>query len=195
VASVRDIDLELSQIVPEGFEGQIRLQIVGHSLAGMLSLGAFWLPASELQSIAFMFPYYVLDTNPAALGLLSKHAGKISEVMRVGCNIGSASSPGYPINGRTLTYTLSELLRCVVLGADDVVGPSEFDAGGWYAPGIDRRPPQGWRWLETAAPVWIECRRRLAAGPPRKWYRRSRSNGGNRPRPTPRSNAGRIDHG
>src|SRR5262249_23831585 len=98
----------------------------------------------------------VLDTNPAALGLLAKYAGKVSEVMLVGCNIGSASSFGYAINGRTLTYTLAEMLRCLVRGADDVVAPDEFDARGWYAPGPQRRRPKGWRWIESRPPVWTD---------------------------------------
>jgi hypothetical protein len=77
--------------------------------------------------------------------------------MLVGCNIGSANSVGYPINGRTLTYTLAELLHCTVLGADDVVGPDEFDDRGWYAPRDTRRSPKGWRWVEAAPPVWMDA--------------------------------------
>jgi hypothetical protein len=155
VSSVRDIDLELSAISSSRSKDRIRLQIIGHSLSGGLSLGAFWIPAAEVQARAFKFPYYILDTNPAPLGLLSKHAGKISELMLVGCNIGSDSALGYPINGRTLTYTLAELLHCTVLGADDVVGPDEFDDRGWYAPRDNRRSPKGWRWVEAAPPVWM----------------------------------------
>jgi hypothetical protein len=102
VSSVRDIDVELSAILSDRLKGQIRVQIIGHSLSGGLALGAFWIPAAEVHARAFKFPYYILDTNPAPLGLLSKHAGKISELMLVGCNIGSANSVGYPINGRTL---------------------------------------------------------------------------------------------
>ncbi len=156
VSTVRDIDVELSAILSDRLKGQIRVQIIGHSLSGGLALGAFWIPAAEVHARAFKFPYYILDTNPAPLGLLSKHAGKISELMLVGCNIGSASSVGYPINGRTLTYTLAELLRCTVLGADDVVGPDEFDDRGWYAPRAGRRSPKGWRWVEAAPPMWME---------------------------------------
>jgi hypothetical protein len=161
VSSVRDIDLELSALGPTQLKDRIRLQIIGHSLSGGLALGAFWIPAAEVQARAFRFPYYILDTNPAPLGLLSKHAGKISELMLVGCNIGSASSVGYPINGRTLTYTLAEVLRCTVLGADDVIAPNEFDDRGWYAPSAHRRSPKGWRWLEAAAPVWVEAAPRV----------------------------------
>src|SRR5262249_53075735 len=109
-SSVREIDIELAKILTDDFKGEVRLQIVGHSISGMLSLGASWIPETEMLARAFKFPHYVLDTNPAALGLLAKYAGKISEVMLVGCNIGSASSFGYAINGRTLTYTLAEML-------------------------------------------------------------------------------------
>jgi hypothetical protein len=155
-ASVRDMDLELGKILSDRFKGTIRLQIVGHSISGMLSLGASWIPDTEIMPRAFKFPHYVLDTSPAALGLLAKYAGKISELMLVGCNVGSASSFGYAVNGRTLTYTLAELLRCLVRGADDVVAPDEFDARGWYAPSAHRRRPKGWRWVESAPPMWTD---------------------------------------
>lgn len=156
VSSVREVDLELTSILADPFKGRIRLQIVGHNLSGGLALGASWIPEPEIQARAFKFPYYTLDTTPAALGLLSKHAGKISELMLVGCNIGSATSLGYPINGRTLTYTLAELLQCTVLGADDVVAPDEFDERGWYAPRAHRQRSKGWRWAAATPPVWIE---------------------------------------
>jgi len=164
VSSVRDIDLELSKILSDSLKGPIRLQIVGHSLSGGLALGACWIPEDELSVRASKFPYYVLDTNPASLGLLSKHAGKISEVMLVSCDIGSATSFGHAINGRTLTYTLAELLHCSVRGADDVVAPDEFDARGWYAPRAHRRGPKGWRWVEAAPPVWTEASSEPARG-------------------------------
>lgn len=155
-ASVRDVDLELGKILPNHIPGPVRLQIVGHSLSGVLSLGASWIPAADMVAKAFRYPYYVVDTNPASLGLLAKYAGKISEVMLVGCNVGSASSFGYAINGRTLTYTLAELLRCLVRGADDIVAPDEFDESGWYEPGARHRRPKGWRWAEAMPPAWTD---------------------------------------
>jgi hypothetical protein len=164
VSSVRDIDLELGKILSDSLKGPIRLQIIGHSLSGGLALGAFWLAESELPARASRFPYYVLDTNPASLGLLSKHAGKISELMLVSCDIGSAVTSGHAINGRTLTYTLAELLHCTVRGADDVVAPDEFDARGWYAPRAHRRGPKGWHWVESAPPVWTEASHEPARG-------------------------------
>jgi pimeloyl-ACP methyl ester carboxylesterase len=159
VSSVRDVDLELSRIFSGHFQGPIRLQIVGHNLAGGLALGAVWIPEPEVLTRAFKFPFYTFDTNPSALGLLSKHAGKISEVMLVGCSIGSAATSGYAINGRTLTYTLAELFRCTVMGADDVVAPTEFDERGWYRPLEQRRGPKGWRWIdgEDSPPVWFQA--------------------------------------
>src|SRR6185436_6519901 len=84
VSSVRDVDVELGKIATS--DAKFRLQIIGHSISGMLSLGASWIPDSDMLTVAFKYPYYVLDTNPAALGLLAKYAGKISEVMLVGCN-------------------------------------------------------------------------------------------------------------
>ena len=154
VSCVRDADIELGKILTDSFQGTIRLQIVGHSISGMLMLGGAWIAEDELVATAFRHPYYVLDTNPASLGLLAKYAGKISEVQLVGCNVGAASSYGYAINGRTLTYTLAELLRCLVRGADDVVAPNEFDPHGWYMAGPHHRRPKGWRWVEGLPPVW-----------------------------------------
>lgn len=156
VATVRDIDLALSALFEDANQPPIRLQIIGHQLAGGLALGAIWIPDHELQQRAFKFPYYVLDTNPSALGLLAKHAGRISELMLVACNIGSATAVGHAINGRTLTYTLAELLRCAVLGADDVVSAEELDRDGRYAPLPQRRGPKGWRWVDGAPPDWID---------------------------------------
>jgi hypothetical protein len=150
-ASVRDLDVQLSEITKLPFRGTIKLQIVGHSLSGILSLGGFWTP-----DCTYGYPFYVLDTTPTALGLLAKYAGKFSEVMLVGCNIGSAASFGYAINGRTLTYTLAELLQCAVRGADDIVSPDEFDEHGWYAPGPRVRRPKGWRWVQDLPPTWID---------------------------------------
>ena len=155
-ASVRDIDLQLGAVLPRHGKNQIRLQIVGHSISGVLSLGATWLPDQDVAACAFQYPFLVLDTNPAALGLLAKYAGRITEVMLVGCNVGSATSFGYAVNGRTLTYTLAEILRCLVRGADDVVAPDEFDARGWYTPGPQHRRPKGWRWTPSSPPIWTD---------------------------------------
>jgi len=155
-ASVLDVDIGLDQIMRAPFQGRVRLQIIGHSVSGILSLGNFWLPEATQLENACRYPFYALDTTPAALGLLAKYVGKISEVLLVGCNIGSASSFGYAVNGRTLTYTLAELFQCTVRGADDIVGADEFDQHGWYAPAQHSRRPKGWRWVEDMPPTWID---------------------------------------
>ncbi len=156
VASVSDIDVALSGILTASFKGTIRLQIIGHAIPGSLCLGAKWTDTGIHDPAAFAFPFLVLDTNPAALGLLAKFAGKLSEVMLVGCHVGSTTSFGHAINGRTLTYTLTELLRCKVCGADDDVAPDEYDDHGWYAPAPQHRRPKGWRWSDASPPLWTD---------------------------------------
>src|ERR1044071_7281429 len=42
IASVRDIDVALSEILAAPFKGTIRLQIIGHSIPGSMCLGAKW---------------------------------------------------------------------------------------------------------------------------------------------------------
>jgi hypothetical protein len=156
VASVRDIDVTLDKILTPSFRGTIRLQIIGHAIPGSICLGAKWSDSGLHDPAAFAFPFLVLDTNPAALGLLAKFAGKLSEVMLVGCHVGSTTSFGHAINGRTLTYTLAELLRCKVCGADDDVAPDEYDEQGWYAPSPQHRRPKGWRWSDASPPLWTD---------------------------------------
>ena len=156
ITSVSDIDLALSNILTASFKGTVRLQIIGHAIPGSMCLGARWTDTGIHDTAAFAFPFLVLDTNPTALGLLAKFAGKLSEVMLVGCHIGSTTTFGHAINGRTLTYTLTELLRCKVCGADDDVAPEEYDDQGWYAPAPQHRRPKGWRWSDASPPLWTD---------------------------------------
>jgi hypothetical protein len=155
-ATMRELDLQLGTVLTPELRGRVKLQIVGHSFSGALLLGAAWLASSEMFTDTFNPPFHALTPDPRALGCLVNHAGKIQEVMLVGCNVGSDSSYGYPFNGRTLLYALAELLQCAVRGADDMVSPEEFDARGWYAPGPGKRRPHGWQWCESSHPVWID---------------------------------------
>lgn len=155
-ATMRDLDLQLGDVLTPQFRGRVKLQIVGHSFSGALLLGAAWLATGELFNDTFNPPFHVLTPDPRALGCLVSYAGKIQEVMLVGCNVGSDSSYGYPFNGRTLLYALAELMQCAVRGADDIVSPEEFDAHGWYTPGPGKRRPHGWQWVENSHPVWID---------------------------------------
>ena len=156
ITSVSDIDIALSNLLTPAFRGTVRLQIIGHAIPGSMCLGARWTDSGIHDPGAFAFPFLVLDTNPTALGLLAKFAGKLSEVMLVGCHVGSTTSFGHAINGRTLTYTLTELLRCKVCGADDDVAPDEYDDQGWYAPAPQHRRPKGWRWSDASPPLWTD---------------------------------------
>jgi hypothetical protein len=156
VASVSEIDIALGNILTASFKGTVRLQIIAHAIPGSMCLGARWTDTGIHDLAAFAFPFLVLDTNPTALGLLAKFAGKLSEVMLVGCHVGSTTSFGHAINGRTLTYTLAELLRCKVCGADDDVAPDEYDEQGWYAPAPQHRRPKGWRWSDASPPLWTD---------------------------------------
>lgn len=156
VASVSEIDIALSNVLTPSFKGTVRLQIIAHAIPGSMCLGAKWTETGIHDPAAFAFPFLVLDTNPTALGLLAKFAGKLSEVMLVGCHVGSTTSFGHAINGRTLTYTLTELLRCKVCGADDDVAPDEYDEQGWYAPAPQHRRPKGWRWSDATPPLWTD---------------------------------------
>lgn len=156
VTSVSDIDITLSSLLTPAFRSTVRLQIIAHAIPGSMCLGAKWTDTGIHDPGAFAFPFLVLDTNPTALGLLAKFAGKLSEVMLVGCHVGSTTSFGHAINGRTLTYTLTELLRCKVCGADDDVAPDEYDEQGWYAPAPQHRRPKGWRWSDASPPLWTD---------------------------------------
>jgi hypothetical protein len=155
-ASVHDMEKQISDLLPHDLQCGVKLQIVGHSLSGALLLGAGWLPSTGFWPAAHNFPFYALTPDPMVLGLLAPHAGKFKEVIVVGCNVGSDSSYGYAMNGRTLTYALAEVLRCQVLGADDLVSPDDFDAHGWYTPGAGKRRPQGWHWNEESHPEWVD---------------------------------------
>lgn len=155
-ATVHDMEKQLSNILPHDSPCRIKLQIVGHSLSGALLLGAAWLPSSGFWPAAHNFPFYAVTPDPMVLGLLALHVGKFKEVMVVGCNVGSDSSYGYAMNGRTLTYALTEVLQCQVRGADDLVSPDDFDAYGWYTPGPGKRQPQGWQWVEASHPEWVD---------------------------------------
>src|SRR4051812_28241949 len=155
-APMRERDLPLGTVLTPELRDRVKLQIVGHSFSGALLLGAAWLATSEMFDDTFNPPFHALTPDPRALGCLVNYAGKIQEVMLVGCNVGSDSSYGYPFNGRTLLYALAELLQCAVRGADDMVSPEEFDARGWYAPAAGKRRPHGWQWCETSHPLWID---------------------------------------
>lgn len=145
-ASMVDLDLRIREAwdMPERTNRPLAVQVLGHATSGQLFLGSNWMtrPDGTTPPEVFRAPYYVLTTNPSALGFLYKHTGKLGKLDLVGCNVGAAwNDGGYAFNGRTLTYTLCELLRTDVTGAVDLVGPDELSTGVYVAGGP---PPEGW---------------------------------------------------
>jgi hypothetical protein len=164
--SVRDIAFPILDDLVRNNPGRLlSVQIIGHAISGQLFLGASWMTPQERQRLAKKFPFYILDTDPESLGLLARYAGHLADVTLVGCNVGSVSSYGYAINGRTLTFTLAELFRCTVRGADDQVHPDEFDDDGVYSPDTIHRRPTGWRWRDTEPPEWLPGTRGVTLDP------------------------------
>ncbi|HWU89386.1 MAG TPA: hypothetical protein VN253_19125 [Kofleriaceae bacterium] len=119
---------------------RIRIQVIGHAQSGSISLGANWLPRKYWYS----YPYYVFDSNPRALLFLGRFVNRVDEVVLAGCFAGSWHSNGFEVNGRTLMFTLAEMWKCKVRGADEAVSVEGFDNQGWYVgKEVD---PVGWVW-------------------------------------------------
>jgi hypothetical protein len=142
-ASVVDIaellDAETKSEVP------LSVQIIGHAISGQLLLGAPYIGDEDKHRA---WPYFVIDTTPSSLGFLSRHAGKLDELLLVGCNVGTSLSD-WPVNGRSLLYCLSETLRCRVAGAITTVSLEAFDDCGRYC-----GPRACWSWSEPGPPTF-----------------------------------------
>lgn len=120
---------------------KLRIQFIGHSVSGSLSLGGTWITNDDEKILS---PYYVLESSPRPLTELSLYLGRIEKVMLAGCYIGSRQSNGNPVNGRTLLFTMAEMWHCEVRGANTSVGPGDFDGNGWYT--NKQIPAIGWAW-------------------------------------------------
>jgi hypothetical protein len=131
------------------------VQILGHSISGLMELGSAWMTDEEKEKTAYHYPFFLLNSSPAALGILREHARGISELLLVGCFIGATNTNGYGINGRTLTYTLCELLQCDVYAANFEVSPKTFGPDGRY---LDyKKMFTRWQWQEEKiAPTWTD---------------------------------------
>lgn len=122
-------------------EERLRVQIVGHAQSGAISLGASWAPPEEW----FKNPYLIFNSNPRLLLFLARFTGRIKEVMLAGCFVGSWISNGFEINGRTLLFTLAEMWKCKVRGANEAVSAKGFNpTTGWYKG--EKILPVGWAW-------------------------------------------------
>jgi hypothetical protein len=161
VSSLAEIARELSELEfkPE------TVQFIGHGAPGSLSLGYFWDPSKYTDDDGG--PFYLLDSNPYAYGLLMSFVSAPTTVLLAGCNITSSTQPSPMIaDGRALVSDLYAMWSCDVLAADDFVGPSDFDRGvfigsrqgfvgnAWTHLGTPRPPlPPAGKQDEPAAPA------------------------------------------
>jgi hypothetical protein len=152
-ATILDVDSALSDAETAAAERPVSVQIIGHGTSGQLLLGMTWIPQDQARD----YPFYVIDTNPVALGFFRNHRGKLADLTLVGCHVGSIGNPEIEddaVNGRSLTFVLSELLQCRVTAPTDYVATSDFKDGLYSI----STKLAGWRWANEGGkpPGWIE---------------------------------------
>ncbi|HEY3801928.1 MAG TPA: hypothetical protein VGL61_04945 [Kofleriaceae bacterium] len=150
-ASILDVDSALSDAEDAAAGRPLSVQIVGHGTSGQLLLGMTWMALDDARA----YPFYVIDTNPVALGFFRNHRGKLADLTLVGCHVGSLGNPEIEddaVNGRSLTFVLSELLECRVTAPTDYVATSDFKDGLYSI----STKLTGWTWQAGKAPGWIE---------------------------------------
>ncbi|HEY0484413.1 MAG TPA: hypothetical protein VGD37_43130, partial [Kofleriaceae bacterium] len=123
VSSLAEIARDLSELefVPD------TIQIIGHGAPGTLSLGYFWNPAKYTDDDGG--PFYLLDSNPYAYGVLMPHIAPPTTVLLAGCFITSDQPSPWIADGRALVSDLHAMWGCDVLAGDDRVGPQSFRDG------------------------------------------------------------------
>jgi hypothetical protein len=144
-ATILDVDSALSDAETAAGDRPISVQIVGHGTSGQLLLGMTWIP----EDVARAYPFYVIDTNPVALGFFRNHRAKLADLTLVGCHVGSTGNPDIEddaVNGRSLTFVLSELLQCHVDAPIDYVAATDFKDG-LYTGVLN-----GWEWGNPVGP-------------------------------------------
>ncbi|HET7505851.1 MAG TPA: hypothetical protein VFK02_32755 [Kofleriaceae bacterium] len=105
------------------------IQIVGHGAPGMLALGYYW---DSKYTDTDQGPFYLLDSNPYAYGILEPFVRPPTRVILAGCNVGSNHSSRLVARGSSLIFDLHAMWGCDVLAADGLVGPENFAADGRY---------------------------------------------------------------
>jgi hypothetical protein len=105
------------------------IQIVGHGAPGMLALGYYW---DSKYTDNDQGPFYLLDSNPYAYGILERFVRSPTRVILVGCNVGSNHNSRLVARGSSLIFDLHAMWGCDVLAADDLVGPENFSEDGRY---------------------------------------------------------------
>lgn len=144
-ATILDVDSALSDAEVAAGDRPISVQIVGHGTSGQLLLGMTWIA----EDVARTYPFYLIDTNPVALGFFRNHRGKLANLTLVGCHVGATGNPEIEddaVNGRSLTFVLSELLQCHVDAPIDYVAATDFNDG-LYTGTLN-----GWEWGNPVGP-------------------------------------------
>jgi hypothetical protein len=144
-STILDVDSALSNAETAAGNRPVSVQIVGHGTSGQLLLGMTWIA----EDVARSYPFYVIDTNPVALGFFRNHRGKLADLTLVGCHVGSTGNPDIEddaVNGRSLTFVLSELLQCHVDAPIDYVAATDFE-NGLYTGILN-----GWEWGNPVGP-------------------------------------------
>jgi len=102
------------------------IQIIGHGSPGMLSLGYFW---DSKYTDGDWGPFYLLDSNPYAYGVLMYDVKPPTRVLLAGCDLTADRASPMIADGRALVTDLHAMWGCDVLAADDLVGPENFESG------------------------------------------------------------------
>lgn len=143
VASLLDIVLHLGDLRDKGIKPQ-RIQIAGHGTEGLLALGYYW---DNKYTDDDNGPFYLLDSNPYAYGIMQAFIEPPTRVVLIGCFVGSCEPSPMVARGCELIYDLHAMWGCDVLAADDFVGPENFNDGLFvgsaqgYVRGVWRRSP------------------------------------------------------
>ena len=107
------------------------MQIIGHGVPGVVSLGYRWV---DKYAHGAYGPYYVLDGNPFNYEYLFEVAEKGMTVNLVGCQVGGGTylPPQTAANGPSLLFDLAQLWQCEVVGPTAFVNSGDFDETGRY---------------------------------------------------------------
>jgi Domain of unknown function (DUF4347) len=123
VASLVDIARHLNDLEDREID---TIQIIGHGAPGMLALGYYW---DSRYTDDDSGPFYLLDSNPYAYGVLQEAVKPSTRVILVGCNVGSNVPSPMIARGSSLIFDLHAMWGCDVLAADVNIGPSSFADG------------------------------------------------------------------
>jgi len=109
-----------------------RVQIVGHGLPGMLSLGYHW---TGRYSDGPRGRHYVLDSDPNVYGVMDWPMKPDAEVLLLGCAVGDGDEGPQPLiaNGAALIFDLAQLWNCRVSAPADLISAADFEGDGMFS--------------------------------------------------------------